>query len=85
MQGCRPPPSQRYAFWLVMVTHIDSWQKGMALGRAQLQEWFPAGRGIENTTVFVGPAYDRRAKLRRLTTAINPNRDRLYRMEVKKP
>jgi len=35
--------------------------------------------------IFVGPAYDRRAKLRRLTTAVNPNRDRLYRMEVKKP
>ena len=34
--------------------------------------------------IFVGPSYDRRAKLRRLTTAVNPNRDRLYRMEVVK-
>ena len=34
--------------------------------------------------IFVGPAYDRRAKLRRLTTGTNPNRDRLFRMEVVK-
>ena len=35
--------------------------------------------------IYVGPAYGRRAKLRMLTTATNPNRDRLYNLEVVKP
>ena len=35
--------------------------------------------------IFVGPSYQRHAKLALLTTAINPNRDRLYRLEVLKP
>lgn len=35
--------------------------------------------------IFVGPSYDRRAKLRRLTTATNSNLDRRYGLEVVKP
>ena len=35
--------------------------------------------------IFVGPSYHRHAKLRQLTTAINPNLDRLFRLEVLKP
>lgn len=34
--------------------------------------------------IFVGPAYQRHAKLRLLTTATNPNLDRRYRLEVMK-
>ena len=34
--------------------------------------------------IFVGPSYGRHAKLRLLTTAVNPNKDRLYRLEVLK-
>ena len=36
-------------------------------------------------SIFVGSSYDRRAKLRRLTTAVSSSRDRLYRLEVVKP
>lgn len=35
--------------------------------------------------IFVGPLYDRQAKLRKVTTAVNSNLDRFYRLEVVKP
>lgn len=34
--------------------------------------------------IYVGPAYQRHAKLRLLTTAISPSKDRMYRLEVLK-
>lgn len=38
-----------------------------------------------NHLIFVGPAYQRHAKLELLTTAVNPNKDRLFRLMVLKP
>ena len=41
--------------------------------------------GAGEWPIFVGHSYDRRAKLKRLTTAVSPAKDRFYRMEVVKP
>ena len=38
-----------------------------------------------NYKIFVGPSYNRCAKIRTTTTAVNQNADRLYRLEVIKP
>ena len=35
--------------------------------------------------IYVGPTYRRQARLRRVTTATNPNKDRMLRLEVLKP